>query len=171
MDSNSCDICYERIKDKVTLECKHELCPPCFLEVMGNLTTSSHFKCHMCRKKYNWVYKTKEDEHILEETLSILIREDDENQFLSLVGSGMSKAFEIIVNNLNLIQFIVILETRIDTEELKLLISELVVGACGVNVFGILVFQDFSTVKSAPYRPRPTPVNICAISEKHTLNS
>ena len=126
MDSNSCDICYERIKDKVTLECKHELCIPCFLEVMGNLTTSSSFKCHMCRRKYNWAYKTKEDAHVLEETLSILIREDDENQFLSLVGSGMSKAFEVIVNNRNLIQFIVILETQIDTEELKLLISEFI---------------------------------------------
>ena len=112
MDSNSCDICYERIKDKITLECKHELCLPCFLEVMRNLTTSSSFKCHMCRRKYNWVYKTKEklkeDAHVLEETLSILIREDDENQFLSLVGGGMSKAFEIIVNNQNVIQFIVI---------------------------------------------------------------
>ena len=89
MDSNSCDICYRGIKDKVTLECKHELCVACFLE----MSTSSHFKCHMCRRKYNW--KNKEDKDILEETLSILIREDDENQFLSLVGGGMNKAFEV----------------------------------------------------------------------------
>ena len=120
MDSNSCDICYRGIKDKVTLECKHELCVACFLE----MNTTSHFKCHMCRRKYNW--KNKEDKDILEETLSILIGEDDENQFLSLVGSGMSKAFEIRVNNRNPIQFIVILETQIDTEELKLLISEFI---------------------------------------------
>ena len=80
----------------------------------------------MCRRKYNWKNKPKEDKDILEETLSILIREDDENQFLSLVGSGMSKAFEVIVNNQNVIQFIVILETQIDTEELKLLISEFI---------------------------------------------
>ena len=99
MDSISCDICYRGNKDKVTLECKHELCVTCFLE----MTTSSYFKCHMCRRKYNWKNKPKEDKDILEETLSILIREDDENQFLSLVGSGMSKAFEVIVNNQNVI--------------------------------------------------------------------
>ena len=60
------------------------------------MNASSSFKCHMCRRKYNWKNKPKEDQDILEETLSIL-REDDENQFLSLVGSGMSKAFEVIV--------------------------------------------------------------------------
>jgi len=38
----------------------------------------------------------------------------------------MSKAFEVIVNNLNPIQFIVIIETQINTEELKLLISEFI---------------------------------------------
>jgi len=38
----------------------------------------------------------------------------------------MSKAFEVIVNNRNPIQFIVILETHIDTEELKFLISEFI---------------------------------------------
>ena len=115
MDSISCDICYRGIKNKVTLECKHELCIPCFLEVMRNLSTSSSFKCHMCRRKYNWGNKPKEDVVILEETLSILIREDDENQFLSLLGMGVSKAFEVIINNRNPIQFIVILETQIDT--------------------------------------------------------
>jgi len=126
MDSNSCDICYRGIKDKVTLECKHELCVACFLEVMRNLSTSSSFKCHMCRRKYNWKNESNEDEHILEDTLSILIRENGENQFLSLPGMNMSKAFEVIVNNRNPIQFIVILETHIDTEELKFLISEFI---------------------------------------------
>ena len=49
----SCDICYKDIKDKVSLECKHELCIACFLE----MTTSSgaiQFKCHMCRRQYKW---------------------------------------------------------------------------------------------------------------------
>ena len=62
----------------------------------------------------------------MEETLSILIGEDDENQFLSLVGIGMSKAFEVRVNDRNPIQFIVIIETQINTEELKLMISEFI---------------------------------------------
>ena len=117
MDSNSCDICYREIKDKVTLECKHELCVPCFLEV----SRSSSFKCHMCRRKYNW--KEKE---ISDDTLSILIREDKENQFLVLVEGGMSKAFEVIVNERGPLQFIVILDLQVDTEELKLLISEFI---------------------------------------------
>ena len=65
-------------------------------------------------------------EPILEETLSILIREEDENQFLSLPGMSTSKAFDVIINDRFPIQFIIILETQIDTEELKLLISEFI---------------------------------------------
>ena len=61
----------------------------------------------------------------LEERLELLIREDDENQFLSLVGMN-SKAFEVIINRQNIFQFIVVLETQIDTETLKFLISELI---------------------------------------------
>ena len=76
----SCDICYKDITNKVTLECKHELCVTCFLE----MTTWSMFKCHMCRKQYNW--KMEERNKGLEETLSIMIREDESNQFKVLVG-------------------------------------------------------------------------------------
>ena len=124
-DSNSllsCDIFYKEIKDKVTLECKHELCIACFLEI----TTSSSFKCHMCRRKYNWKNEVGEElEEILEERLELLIREDDENQFLSVLGY-MNKAFEVIINRQNIFQFIVVLETQIDTETLKFLISEFI---------------------------------------------
>ena len=108
----------KRKKDKVTLECRHELCVTCFLE----MTTSSSFKCHMCRRKYNWKNEVVEE---LEDTLDLLIREDDENQFLSLLGE-MSKAFMVIINRQKVIQFIVILETQIDTETLKSLISEFI---------------------------------------------
>ena len=62
----------------------------------------------------------------LEDTLNLLIREDDENQFLPLIGRDMSKAFEVILNHQNVIQFIVILETQIDTEILKSLIFEFI---------------------------------------------
>ena len=71
----SCDICYKDTANNVKLECKHELCVTCFLEMTtwskGQITP---FKCHMCRKQYNW----KKDEAIPEETLSVLIREDED---------------------------------------------------------------------------------------------
>ena len=88
----------------------------------------------MCRRQYKWkkeTLKTKEIpsvdtlEETLEERLEVLIREDDENQFLSIVGMN-SKAFEVILNRQNIIQFIVVLETQIDTETLKFLIKEFV---------------------------------------------
>ena len=120
----SCDICYMDITSKVTLECKHELCVMCFLEVRGGLSTWSVYKCHMCRKEYNW--KKKEYNETLEETLSLLIREDESNQFRALVGMESSKAFEVIVQEQHIIQFIVILGSQMDTETLKFLISEFI---------------------------------------------
>ena len=116
----SCDICYKDITNKVTLECKHELCVMCFLEVIRNLSTWSVYKCHMCRKQYNW--KKKE----YSETLSLLIREDESNQFRALVGMESSKAFEVIVQEQHVIQFIVVLGSQMDTETLKFLISEFI---------------------------------------------
>ena len=127
MESNkviSCDICYKEITNKVTLECKHELCVMCFLEVIRNLATWSVFKCHMCRKQYNW--KKEERNKGLEETLSILIREDESNQFRALVGMETSKTFEVIVHEQHIIQFVVILGSQMDTETLKFLISEFI---------------------------------------------
>ena len=109
----TCDICYSEITNKASLDCGHELYVMCFLV----MTTSSGFKCHMCRKQHKW---TKEE--TLEETLSLLIREDDDNQFRTLVGMETSKAFEVIVSINNnsfvsnleqhIIQFIIILEDK-----------------------------------------------------------
>jgi len=121
----SCDICYKEITNKVTLECKHELCVTCFLEMTtwskGQITP---FKCHMCRKQYNW----KKEERTLEETLSILIREDEGTtlSFRALAGMETSKVFEVIVQEQHVIQFVVILGSQMDTETLKFLISEFI---------------------------------------------
>ena len=83
----TCDICYKEISNKVTLKCKHELCVMCFLEMT---TSSSSFKCHMCRKQYNC--KKEECNKVLEETLSILIREDESNQFRSIGWNGIKQS-------------------------------------------------------------------------------
>ena len=119
-----CDICYKEISNKVTLECKHELCVMCFLE----MSTSSSFKRHMCRKQYNWKKEENKESCIFvpEETLSILIREDESSQFRALVGMEASKAFEVIIQEQHIIQFIVILGSQMDTETLKFLISEFI---------------------------------------------
>ena len=129
MESNkviSCDICYKEITNKVTLECKHELCVMCFLEVIRNLAIWSVFKCHMCRKQYNW--KKEECNKVLEETLSILIREDEGTtlSFRVLAGMETSKVFEVIVQVQHVIQFVVILGSQMDTETLKFLINEFI---------------------------------------------
>ena len=82
----TCDICYKEISNKVTLKCKHELCVMCFLEM--TTSSSSSFKCHMCRKQYNWKKEENKESCIFvpKETLSILIREDEDCQFRALVG-------------------------------------------------------------------------------------
>jgi len=122
----SCDICYKDITNKVTLECKHELCVTCFLEVNRIMTTRSMYKCHMCRRQYNWKTNESIPEETLEETLSVLIREDESNQFRALVGMETSKAFEVIIQEQHVIQFVVILVSQLDTETLKFLISEFI---------------------------------------------
>ena len=127
----SCDICYKDITNKVILECKHELCVMCFLEMTtwskGQITP---FKCHMCRKQYNWKKEERNKvlEETLEETLSVLIREDEGTtlSFRALVGMETSKVFEVIIQEQHVIQFVVILGSQMDTETLKFLISEFI---------------------------------------------
>ena len=121
----SCDICYKDTANKVTLECKHELCIMCFLEMTTwSKGQNSPFKCHMCRRQYN--LKKEIPKETLEETLSVLIREDESSQFQALVGMEASKAFEVIIQEQHVIQFIVILGSQLDTETLKFLISEFI---------------------------------------------
>ena len=45
-----CDVCYDEPKNKVILECKHEICVKCFLELKPN----SGYRCHMCRRSYKF---------------------------------------------------------------------------------------------------------------------
>ena len=151
--SQTCDICYKEIKEKVTLECRHELCIMCFLE----MTTSSErqiipFKCHMCRRHYNWKKETVKSKEItledtLEERLELLIREDNENQFIPLVGIN-SKAFEVIINrqSQNIIQFIVITVAQIDTETLKFLKANSLPRKILLEVFGGIMFNIHPSV-------------------------
>jgi len=70
-----CDICYEEMKNKVSLECNHELCLKCFMKMIEE----KEFKCHMCRKKYEFESKPKLS---AEERLIDLIIEntDDEDE-------------------------------------------------------------------------------------------
>ena len=128
-EKTPCDICFKTIKDKVTLECKHELCIACFLEI----TSGFSFKCYMCRRQYNWKEKEKEKEEVnLIDSLVLLIREDETNMFIPLFEGNKNKAFEVIIQMPSIpiecvIQFIVILDEEMDTELLKFLISEFVV--------------------------------------------
>ena len=73
-DKKICDIYYEEMKNKVSLECKHELCLKCFMKIVDD----NEFTCHMCRKKYEIEDKPKLS---AEERLAGLIIElsDDEN--------------------------------------------------------------------------------------------
>jgi len=158
----TCDICYKDLTSKVSLDCGHELCVMCFLEIMGMTRT---FKCHMCRKQYDWKKEGHKETCIFspEETLSLLIREDD-NQFRTLIGMETSRAFEVIVSLNNnsfvsipeqhIIQFIIVLGRQMDVETLKFLISEFVANnvpfplsshmmtlykACGVQQLSVIL--------------------------------
>ncbi len=52
-----CMVCYEEIKNKVTFECKHELCLKCFI-IIGK----DKIKCPMCIKEIDLDKKEKEEE-------------------------------------------------------------------------------------------------------------
>ena len=56
-----CIVCYEDIKNKVSLECTHELCLNCFV---NNLKAKNKFSCAMCRHKYN--FHLKDEEQVFE---------------------------------------------------------------------------------------------------------
>ena len=142
-----CDICYKEITNKVTLECKHELCVMCFLKMTAwSKGQIIPFKCHMCRKQYEWK-NNEEGTHIFspEETLSIHIREDERMtlSFRALVGMEANKTFEVIIQEQHIIQFIVILGSQTDTETLKFLISEFI-----ANNIPILIPQKMTLYKA-----------------------
>ena len=52
-----CIVCYEDIKNKVSLECKHELCLNCFVNI---IKAKNKFSCPMCRHKYKFTLKDEE---------------------------------------------------------------------------------------------------------------
>ena len=52
-----CIVCYEPIKNKVILECSHEVCLECIIKIIQIRPLS----CPMCRKKYD-IYLSKEKE-------------------------------------------------------------------------------------------------------------
>jgi len=87
------------------------------------MTTSSSMTCHMCRRKYNWGNPAK---GVIEDTLSILMREDTDNQFLDLFGKNECKVFEIIINEQHMFHFIIIIKNQIHIETLKLMLSEFI---------------------------------------------
>ena len=77
----SCDICYEPLINKVLLECKHELCVKCFLE----MKPKKDFKCHMCRKEYKFI-KEKQCITAPNTTIdNIIIIEEDEFSLRPLI--------------------------------------------------------------------------------------
>ena len=57
-----CIVCYNDIKNKVSLECSHELCLKCFTNI---LKSNYIFSCPMCRHKYNDIY-LKDEEQVFE---------------------------------------------------------------------------------------------------------
>ena len=67
-DKKICDICYEEMKNKVSLECKHELCLKCFMKIVDD----NEFRCHMCRKKFELKENSKPS---IEERVMTIVRE------------------------------------------------------------------------------------------------
>ena len=53
-----CDICYCSIENKVKLECSHEFCLKCIVNILK--TIYDVLTCPMCRKKYEDIYINKE---------------------------------------------------------------------------------------------------------------
>ena len=76
------------------------------LLIIKALLDETSFKCHMCRKQYKWKNdfprKTVQimEHNATEDTIELLIREDEDNLFLPLIGEN-SKTFEVIIKTNN----------------------------------------------------------------------
>jgi len=61
-DENTCHICYELIQNKISLECSHELCLLCFVNILRKI--NKPFSCPMCRKVYKDIFLYQEEEQV-----------------------------------------------------------------------------------------------------------
>ena len=68
-----CDICYEILRNKAVLECKHELCLKCFMVITSSdsLRHTHSIRCHICRRthKFKKVVTITEEKSPLKEIL------------------------------------------------------------------------------------------------------
>ena len=110
-----CNICYENMVHKVILECKHELCVRCFLQLKP-------FKCHMCRKKYDFTAR-----NVHESNKSSFEIQEEENPLSALIlneypGEKCS-CYKVSINN-KILNYIILYTQQIEDYEIRSIISD-----------------------------------------------
>src|SRR4051812_20595742 len=109
-----CNICYEKITNKVSLQCSHELCLKCLINIIKK--SNKILSCPMCRKNYPEIYLNKSEEQIFEipnnipypyeinilkqdngqfQTLSLREHEDDLCDFYDIFISHGEQVYQI----------------------------------------------------------------------------
>ena len=126
-----CDICYEPIKNKVLLECTHEVCLKCIVKILKIKSLS----CPMC---YDICIKDKDDQQ--EQTFELpheydidIVPQNDHNLRALIIQENIDdqcKFYEVYINNDELLfSFIIIHEVVVPDSIIGQLIFKLVINA------------------------------------------
>ena len=88
-----CIVCYEDIKNNVSLECTHELCLNCFV---NTLKAKNKFSCPMCRHKYN--FYLKDEEQVFEVSEDYVFETYNSSYEIDIVQEQQSVFQELLTN-------------------------------------------------------------------------
>lgn len=158
-DKELCDICYESIKNKVILECTHEVCLKCIINILKIKSLS----CPMCRKKYDISINDKEEqEELLFEIpypydINVVLQTDHNLRALIIQENidDQCKFYEAYINNDELIfSFIIIHEVAVPDNIIEKLIYKLILNAIPRDLSLQYLRQDI--VQEGQYRMKNT---------------
>ena len=109
------------------------------------LLQSLKFKCHLCRKQYDWNHDYQKI-HEISNVYSMEIMEE-ESPFRSLLinqfPNELCKFYKIILNNQDEIHYIILCPNPIDDEIIQCIILECMISCIGENYIQRLKQDDF----------------------------
>ena len=129
---DDCAVCYNPIKNKVLLECSHDFCLKCLVNILK--TKDDGLLCPLCRRKYNEIYINKSIEEE-EEDISInidILKHDDgliKQLLINYYPFDQCKFYEAYVKYNNteaMISFYVLHNIDIENHQIESLIFNLI---------------------------------------------
>ena len=169
-----CIVCYEDIKNQVSLECSHELCLNCFI---NTLKAKNKFSCPMCRHKYDFYLKDEEQvfevpenyiSEIYDPGYEINITQEQYSIFQDLIASCYPdytyKYYRTSVNS-NVFCFAILYNLDIDDDMTEYLIFDLLTNQLPQDVNYLQKLKQGS-VNIGNYKLNPTD---CYIQNYHDI--